>query len=78
MALIVSSQRLRPERAPRLRRIAGLIDDQAHLACFPDRARRLARDMRVRATELELGTDDADDVDGYTAEIRAIGFHAAA
>jgi hypothetical protein len=75
MALILSSQGLRLDRAPRLRRIADLIDQQADRARFPARARRLARDMRVRATELELGGYDLDPVNEYTEEIRAIGFH---
>lgn len=74
MALVL----LRLDRAPRLRRIADLLDLQADTSPFPARARRLARDMRVRATELECGTDEPDKADRYTEEIRAIGFHAAA
>lgn len=76
MATFVSSQRLQPERAPRLRRVAELVERGAGEAAFPERARRLARDMRVRATELELGADTYVEPDDFAAEIRAIGFAA--
>lgn len=76
MATILTSQGLAPDRAPRLRRLAARIDEQADFAAFPSRARRLARDMRIRATELELGGEPPDTEDSYSQEIHAIGFAA--
>lgn len=55
MAHTRSSHRDVTGRAPRLRRIAEIVEQQADTARFPDRARRVARDMRLRAAELELG-----------------------
>lgn len=43
-----------PDRAPRLRRAAAMLTLAAARAENPDRVRRLARDMRIRATELDL------------------------
>lgn len=63
------------ERAPRLRRLAALVDEQAHRAIDPARARKLARDMRLRAAELELGVDDhGHDQADPDPEIEAIAF----
>ncbi len=42
------------DRAPRLRRAAALLTLAAARAENPDRVRRLARDMRIRAAELDL------------------------
>lgn len=50
--------RIEHERPARLRRIAELIDEQAEASTSPAQARELARDMRVRAAELEAGDDD--------------------
>lgn len=49
-----------PDRAPRLRRAADLLMLRAETSSNPARARRLARDMRIRAAKLELGAHDTD------------------
>jgi hypothetical protein len=74
MADIRSSQRLDPARAPRLRRIADLIDGQAARTRSPARARGLACAMRLRATELECGADGSYHLDEFTDELRELGF----
>ncbi|MGP0051270.1 MAG: hypothetical protein ACLPZR_20830 [Solirubrobacteraceae bacterium] len=42
-------------KAVRLRRVAELVEDQAEKSKSPDKARELARSMRLRASELESG-----------------------
>jgi hypothetical protein len=63
--------RLTPERAPRLRRIAAMIDEQASRTSSPQGARALACRMRLRASELEAGTSltDAEETSRLQAEM---------
>jgi hypothetical protein len=60
------------ERPVRLRRLAGMIDAQAEHASDPAAARELAREMRLRAAELECGSDEDrtdEDVAGEASEV---------
>lgn len=57
------------DRAPRLRRVADLVELQAEASLNPDRARRLARDMRIRAAAIELGAFAGDGVAALLAEL---------
>lgn len=43
------------DRAPRLRRHAQMLEDRAERSTDPAKARAIARQMRVRAAELEAG-----------------------
>lgn len=62
-------QSLQPERAPRLRRLAEMVECSAPEAADPGRARSLAREMRMRATMLELGPEAT--IDEEVAELAA-------
>lgn len=59
------------ERAPQLRRTADWLEQQAKNTEFPDRARRLAREMRMRATAIELGAYAEDDYEASLQQFRA-------
>lgn len=61
-----------PHRAPRLRRAAELIELSAPSSPFPARALRVARDMRLRATALELA-GEVEDLDAAIELIREAG-----
>lgn len=74
MADTSSSQRLTPERAPRLRDLADRLEQQAHTATSPAGALALARRMRIRATELECA--EHDDLEDADKEIKAAAFGA--
>ena len=65
-----SSHRDVSDRAPRLRRIAELVELQADNAKHPDRARRVARDMRLRAAALEVGDHRASDEETIQATLK--------
>jgi hypothetical protein len=71
---IQSSPGLELSRAPRLRRIAELVESQADRAADPAKARAIARGMRLRAAELEMGIDrvrhDEKDVDEEISALR--------
>jgi hypothetical protein len=51
-----------PSRAPGLRRAAALIDASASKCTNPARARRLARDLRIRAAGVELERVEGDEL----------------
>jgi hypothetical protein len=76
MAEIAPSQRLSPDRAPRLRRIAQLVDQNAERSFDPGRARKLACEMRLRAAAIESGDDRTRDekYDELEASIIGHGF----
>lgn len=61
-----------PDRAPGLRRAADLIEQRAGQCAVPQRALRLARDLRLRATEIELANYAPDD-ETLAAEMLAMG-----
>jgi hypothetical protein len=65
--VLQQGQGLQPDRAPRLRRLAEVVDQNAAEAANPLRARRLAREMRLRATLLELGPEAS--IDEEVAEL---------
>lgn len=73
-AAVQSSPRLQLERAPRLRRLAQFLDEQAHRASSPAAAHQLARRMRERASTIECGDQHALELDDFAEEIRQIGF----
>lgn len=50
-----------PARAPRLRRMALILDARAERSAAPARARALACQMRLRASELEAGIELSDE-----------------
>ncbi len=61
-----------PNRAPTLRRTASWLEDviaPAHE--HPFRVRRLARDMRLRAVELEIGTHSESGFDEMVDIVRS-------
>lgn len=62
-----------PGRAPALRRYAEILTDRAETSRQPDRVRQLAREMRLRASELELGPHATDEVEEFADQIRALG-----
>ena len=70
----LSSQGWAPtDRAPRLRRAAGLLESRADASSDPEKARRLARDMRLRAVKLELGSYADDELDEAVDLMREVG-----
>jgi hypothetical protein len=58
------------DRAPQLRRWADQLMQLAGNSEFPDRVRRLARDMRIRAAELELEGHDPSGTREFAQEFR--------
>jgi len=71
-----SSRLLELERAPRPRRNAQRLEDQAERSTDPGKARALARRMRVRAAQLESGNQGPDVLTEALAMMQEFGSHA--
>jgi hypothetical protein len=56
---------LMSDRAPRLRRLAERVESQAPGSSSPAKAMRLAREMRLRASELETGLVLSDEYETF-------------